>query len=340
MKVAHFHFGKEGGAERFFVHLVNSFHERGLEQVSVIRPNRLWRNEIADASKIIESNFRNLSADRILLPLKVKQLANDWAPNALFAWMPRACRLMPNYKKCIRIARLGDYPIHLKYFKNIDVLVCNTPGIVEHVRNLGWTRGVEMISNFTYAAPATPVSRADVDTPEDAFVVSTMGRFVARKGFDVLIKAMSLNPNIYLWIAGDGEEADNLKNLARSLGVTDRIRFLGWKANPNNYVAASNVFAAASSHEPLGNIVLEAWAQNVPVVSTLSEGPKWFMSHEEDGLMVEIGDADGFANAFERLRTEQGLGSKLSQGSKKTLEEKFSKRVITDAYIDLFKRQP
>jgi len=325
MKVAHFHFGKEGGAERFFVHLVNSLHERNLEQISVIRPNRLWRDDIADASQIIESNFR---------------LAQDWQPNALFAWMPRACRLMPNYKNCIRIARLGDYPLRLDYFKNIDVLVCNTPGIAEHVRNLGWTRSVEMISNFTYAEAATPVSRADVDTPEDAFVVSSMGRFVPRKGFDVLVRAMSLNPNMYLWIAGDGEETGNLKKLAESLGVAGRIRFLGWKKNPNAYVSASDVFAAASSHEPLGNIVLEAWAQRVPVVSTKSEGPSWFMNHGEDGLMVEIGDADGFAQAFERLRSEQGLSQKLVEGGLKTLDEKFSKQVITDAYIDLFSRKP
>ena len=340
MKVAHFHFGKEGGAERFFVHLVNSLHERDIEQISVIRPNRLWRKDIEGATQIIESNFRNLSPDRLMLPIKVKRLANEWEPNTLFAWMPRACRLMPNYKKCIRIARLGDYPLRLDYFKNIDVLVCNTPGIAEHVRNLGWTRGVEMISNFTYAEPAPPVSRADVDTPEDAFVVTSMGRFVPRKGVDVLIRAVSLNPDMYLWIAGDGEEADNLKNLAKSLGVMDRIRFLGWQKNPNAYVAASDVFAAASSHEPLGNIVLEAWAQRVPVVSTKSEGPSWFMTHEQDGLMVEIGDADGFAAAFNRLRSEQGLGKKLIEGGLTTLDEKFSKRVITDAYINLFQRKP
>ena len=142
------------------------------------------------------------------------------------------------------------------------------------------------------------------------------------------------------FVRADGEEADNLKNLANSLGVMDRIRFLGWQKNPNAYVAASDVFAAASSHEPLGNIVLEAWAQRVPVVSTKSEGPSWFMTHEQDGLMVEIGDADGFAAAFNRLRSEQGLGKKLIEGGLTTLDEKFSKRVITDAYINLFQRKP
>jgi glycosyltransferase involved in cell wall biosynthesis len=205
---------------------------------------------------------------------------------------------------------------------------------------MGWDRGVEMISNFTYAKAAEPVTRSEVDTPEDAFVVSTMGRFVPRKGMDVLIKSMSLNNGMYLWIAGDGEEADTLKALATKLGVMDRIRFLGWQKNPNKFVAASDCFAAASSHEPLGNIILEAWAQNVPVVSTRSEGPSWFMTHDEDGLMVDIGDAEGFAKAFTRIQENPQMAERLAQNGMKTLNTTFSKEAITDAYLNLFNRQP
>lgn len=60
MKVMHFHFGKDGGAERFFVHLVNGLARRGVEQTVVIRPGRGWRSQIENAATIIESNFRNL----------------------------------------------------------------------------------------------------------------------------------------------------------------------------------------------------------------------------------------------------------------------------------------
>jgi len=339
MKVAHFHFGKEGGAERFFVHLVQALHERGIEQKSVIRPNRTWQKDIEKASELRLSNFRNASPDRILLPLYTKKLAKTWEPDVMFAWMPRACRLIPSKVKPLRIARLGDYPLRLDYFKNIDVLVCNTPGIVEHVKDMGWDRGVEMISNFTYAKASKPVSRAALNTPEDAFVVSSMGRFVPRKGFDVLIKAMEIHKTMYLWIMGGGEEEENLKALAKKLGVEDRIRFAGWQKDPNAYVRASDVFAAASSHEPLGNIILEAWAQEVPVVSTKSEGPSWFMTNEQDGLMVEIDDAVAFAERFEKLEQDKALCKKLAKGGQKTLQKKFSKKVITDTYLNLFSRK-
>ena len=340
MKVAHFHFGKDGGAERFFVQLVNALYERDVEQISVIRPNRAWRGDIENATQLIESNYRYFSHTNFTLPRKVMKLANNWEPNALFAWMPRAARLIPEYKKCIRLARLGDYPPDLQHFDRIDTLVCNTPGIAEHVRDLGWTRGVEMISNFTTATPAQPIDRAMLDTPEDAFVVSASGRFVHRKGFDTVIDAMVEAPDMYFWLIGDGKEADNLKAQARKLGVMDRIRFAGWQENATAYVRASNAYVAASRLEPLGNIVLEAWAQEVPVVSTKSQGPSWFMEHGENGLMVEINDAEGIAKALKRFQSDPKLAKKMVAGGSKTLAEKFSKKVITDAYIELFKQKP
>lgn len=71
----HFQFGKEGGAERFFVKLINALARRGVEQTIFIRPDRIWRDEIDGSIEVIERNFRNLSPDRLLLPLKVKRIA-------------------------------------------------------------------------------------------------------------------------------------------------------------------------------------------------------------------------------------------------------------------------
>jgi glycosyltransferase involved in cell wall biosynthesis len=336
MKVMHFHFGKDGGAERFFVHLVNALAERGVEQKSVIRPDRLWRSEIEGATKVTESHFRNLSLDRLLLPRKVMHMARRDRPDALMAWAPRASQLMPPYKGCIKISRLGDYPPRLDYFRNTDCLVCNTPGIAEHVRNLGWKRDVEVISNFTSTERVEPISRAVLDTPENAPVVMSMGRFVKRKGFHTLIEAVAKVPGVYLWLLGDGEERDDLDKLATDLGVSERVRFAGWQKDTRPFLAAADIFVMASSHEPLGNVILEAWAQGTPVVSSRSEGPQWFMRDGENGLMADIGDAEGFAHAIERIANDRALGSALAERGHQTLVSQFSKTAITDAYLRLF----
>ncbi len=336
MKIIHFHFGKDGGAERFFVHLVNAFADRGIEQTSIIRPGRIWRREIEGSTRILESHFRNLSPDRLLMPLKVRRMAERGKPDVLMAWAPRASELMPAYGGCIKISRLGDYPPRLDYFKNSDCLVCNTPGIADHVRKLGWKRDVEIISNFTSTDRVRPIARETLDTPADAPLVMSMGRFVERKGFHTLIEAMSKLAGAYLWLLGDGEEQENLQKLAADLGVSDRVRFAGWQKDARPFLAAADIFVMPSSHEPLGNVILEAWAQARPVVSSRSEGPQWFMQDGENGLMVDIGDADGFARAIERIANDRALGARLAERGHETLVDQFSKEAITDAYLKLF----
>ncbi len=336
MRVVHLHFGKDGGAEVFFVHLLNALAERGVEQTVVIRPERPWKADLPASARVIESHFRTFSVDRIVLPLRVAALVERWRPDSVLGWMPKGAKLMPRNPRTLRLARLGDYPTSFKKFANVEVLVCNTPGIARHVREMGWTKGVEVISNFTSLERFSPISRRAMDTPEDAFVISTMGRFVPRKGFDVLIRAMTALPDAYLWIMGSGQESDNLRSLADTLGVADRVRFAGWQSEPRPYIAASNCFAMASSHEPLGNVILEAWAQKVPVVSTSSEGPKWFMQDGVDSLLVPIGDHEGFAHAITRIRNDPVLAKTLVAGSEETLASRFSRDAVVDAYMNLF----
>lgn len=335
MKIAHFHFGKDGGAERFFVQLVNALAERGVEQRVIIRPDRVWRADLHPSIKVKESHFRTASPDRVLLPLYARTLVKRWQPDGVLGWMPKGAKLVPNEPGPLKLVRLGDYPTTLRKFRNIDVVVCNTPGIARHVREMGWERGVEVISNFTDDKKVEPVARGLLDTPLGAYVVSSMGRFVPRKGFDVLIRMLARRDDIYLWLIGTGEQEANLKALATKLGVLDRIRFAGWQPDPRPYIAASDCFAMASSHEPLGNVVLEAWAQEVPVVSTRSEGPTWFMRDGENGLMVDIGDHDGFADRIAELRSSADLAKRIVEGGSRTLMQMFSQKAIVDAYIGL-----
>jgi glycosyltransferase involved in cell wall biosynthesis len=336
MKVLHFHFGKDGGAERFFVHLINGLARAGIEQKIVIRPDRKWMGEIDPSIEVIESHYRSASLDRFLLPIRMKRLVRSWQPDSVLGWMPRGAKLMPDEKQTLRLVRLGDYPLSLDKFRNIDVVVCNTPGIARHVKELGWTRGVEVISNFTDPETVAPIPRSELNTPPEAFVVSSMGRFVPRKGFDVTLRALVTLPDVYFWLLGGGEQEENLHALATELGVIDRVRFAGWQGDPRPYIAASDCFIMSSSHEPLGNVILEAWAQRVPVISTRAEGPSWFMRDGEDGLMVDIGDASGMAAAVTKLQGDSKLRECLVEGGLETLEKKFSEGAVVQAYIDLF----
>jgi glycosyltransferase involved in cell wall biosynthesis len=336
-RVIHMHFGKDGGAERFFVSLVQALAEIGVEQRFVVRPNRIWRPEIAPHGEIIENNFRHLSISGQLLPGRIRRIAESWKPDAMMAWMPRGARLMPELSGVVRLTRLGDYPKNLKHFGNSDLLVTNTPGIADHCRALGWEKPVKVISNFVRQVDVHPISRASFETPEDAFVVGASGRFVPRKGFDAILRAVAELPDAWLWIAGSGEREAELRRLADELGVSARTRFLGWLDEPMHAMAATDAYLMASRHEPLGNVVLEAWHAGVPVISTRAEGPSWFATDGEDALMVDIDAVDQMAEALRRLRDDTALRDRLRQGGRATLDARFTRDSIARQYLDVFR---
>lgn len=336
MKVLHFHFGKDGGAEGFFVHLINGLAKCGVEQKAIIRPNRSWRPSIAQAADIpYESHFRNTNPNRLLLPLRTQRLIKQWKPDAVFAWMSRAGHLLPSNCDCLRFGRLGDYPDRLTQFKHADVLICNTPGIVGRVRKLGWTKRVEVVTNFTCTDQVAPISRSELDTPEGAPLVCTAGRMVHRKGFDTVVKAIAELPETYLWIVGDGSESANIHQLVNDLGLNDRVRFAGWQDDPRPYIAAADVFAMASRHEPLGNVILEGWAQKVPVVATRSEGPTWLIQDGKNGLLADIENHLQFAESIESALVDPNLASTIVSGGATSLQGQFSEQAVVDRYIQV-----
>ena len=338
LKIVHIHFGKEGGAERFFVNLVTALGQRGVEQRFFIRPGRTWRDAIAPYGEITENNFR-YTPSGLWLKARFPARMRRYRPDVIMAWMPRAARLIPKCDGPLRLVRLGDFPRHLTHFTHCDLIVGNTPAICAHCEDLGWTRPTRTITNFPREVPDAAAARADLDTPDDAFVISASGRFVPRKGFDWLLRAAARLPRAFVWLVGDGKERGALEKLARELGIADRVRFTGWVDEPAPLVKASNVFCMPSRHEPLGNVVLEAWKLGVPAVSSRSEGPNWFMTDGRDGLMVDIDDVEGLARALRRIESEDGLAAALVAGATTTLANRFSVESITQQYLDLFQNR-
>ena len=336
VRVLHYHFGKEGGAERFFVNLVRALGERGVEQRFVIRPGRIWRWEIEGLGEVTENHFRRLSISGMSLPWRVGRVVSEWKPNVIMAWKPRAARLLSDRSDAIRVVRLGDFPDHLRHFHHASVLVGNHPAIERHCQALGWVRPTRTIGNFPRRVEGPTVNREELSTPEGAFVVVGVGRFVRRKGMDLLIRAVAAIPNAWLWLIGDGEERQRLEGLAREVGVEERTRFVGWVEEPMRYIAASDVFGMPSRHEPFGNVILEAWRVGVPVVATRSEGPAWYMTDGQNGLVVDIDDLSGFTSGIQRLKDDRKLGERLVHGARTRMEELFDQDFIVDQYLDLF----
>lgn len=336
-RVLHFHFGKEGGAERFFVNLARAFAKRGLEQRFIIRPNRTWDSEIAELGPVIRNSLGRLSPYSLVAHYQAKRIVKKWKPNAVMAWMPRAGRLIHDWPETIKLARMGDFPDRLNHFGNCDVLVGNNPGIAKRCRDLGWEKPITTITNFPRIVNSKKISRETLGTKKSSFIITACGRLVPRKGFHVLLESIVNLPNVVVWLLGDGQEKENLSNLAKSLGVTDRVKFFGWVQEPIHYIRSSDALVLPSQQETLGNSILEAWHSQVPTIATRTEGPKWFMRQNVDGILIDIDNVNQLSKAIEKLINDEKLRKSLVKNASTRLKEMFSEDSVVDAYIRLFK---
>ena len=335
-RIFHIQPGTDGGTERFFVTLSEAFHERGIEQRFAIRPGRPWRHEVEGFGAIREGQFLRRTPCGMFDLWRLHRAIREFEPDAIMAWRAPAARLIPRDVQAAKIVRLGDYPRHVRHFAGLDAVVCNNPTIARRIRDLGWGGDAPIISNFSRPVSSSPISRAELDTPDGAFVVCGAGRFTKVKGFDLLIAAVAQLEGVYLWLVGDGPEAEALLWQAEDLGVSDRVRFAGWREDPTEVIGASDVFVLPSRDEPLGNALIEAWRVGVPSVASMTDGPNWYAEDGRDTLLVPVGDAGAIAVALMRLLGDADLRVRLVDGARETLLQRFDREGVVDAYLELF----
>ncbi len=323
-----------GGAEAFFERLLPALARAGVEQHAVIRRHAA-RNALLTAAGIpvIEAPFRrrfDLATRRAL----AREIAG-FRPDLVLSWMSRAAGLVPS-GKVPHLGRLGGY-YDLKAYRGCDHLIANTRDIQADLVARGWPAArAHYLPNFVDAAPQPAQPRGALETPEDAPLLLALGRLHANKAFDVLLRALVELPAAWLWLAGEGPEDARLRRLARDLGVAERVRFLGWRRDVPALLAACDLLACPSRHEPLGNVVLEAWAQGRPVVAAAAQGPSALISEGETGLLVPKDHAEALAEAMARVLGDGALAARLAAGGRAAYEAAFTERMVVAGYLELF----
>ena len=164
------------------------------------------------------------------------------------------------------------------------------------------------------------------------------GRLHENKGFDILIKSIVNIKYVYLSIAGDGPLKNYLINLSRKLGVSDRVNFLGWRNDLHDIFGESDIFVCPSRHEPLGNVILEAWANKIPVIAASSQGPKELISNNLNGILFPIDNVSLLSKAIVDLVSDQKKIEKLIDNGYLSYKEYFSKEVVTKQYFNFLQR--
>jgi teichuronic acid biosynthesis glycosyltransferase TuaC len=134
-------------------------------------------------------------------------------------------------------------------------------------------------------------------------VVVSVGHLIPRKGHDLVIKAMELLPDMQLLIVGQGPDYNSLRELSRTLGVADRVQFLGAVAHEKmaEVYSAADALVLASSREGWANVLLEAMACGTPVVATNVWGAPEAVTTPAAGVLVQERTPQSIAEAVTAL---------------------------------------
>ena len=145
--------------------------------------------------------------------------------------------------------------------------------------------------------------KESIGVPADKILIISAGELIERKNHEVIIKALAKinDPKIYYAIAGKGPLKDYLSDLAKELGVSERVLFLGFRTDVFELYHAADISAFPSKIEGLGLAGVEAMAAGVPLVSSNVHGILDYVLDGKTGYAINPKNVDGYAEAIKKL---------------------------------------
>jgi glycosyltransferase involved in cell wall biosynthesis len=317
MKVAHLMAGAPtGGAELFFERLCLAAHQSGDEILPVIRhdPARTAR---LTAGGLTPKTLRFGGPLDLTTRPNLRRILQAARPQIAIAWMNRAARFAPTGPWVLAGRLGGEYD--LRYYRPCTDLIANTRNLAAWIAAQGWPPArIHHLPNF--APDLANAAPAILGIPPHARIILAAGRLHPNKAFDVLLRALPKIPDAHLALAGDGPERAALQSQAARENIVDRVHFLGWRTDTAALLAACDLFVCPSRHEPLGNVILEAFSARRPVIAAAAAGPTELIDSGRTGLLVPIDDPQALAEAITRLLNAPEEAARLAQAARSDYE--------------------
>ena len=172
------------------------------------------------------------------------------------------------------------------------------------------------------------------------FIISYLGRVVKEKKIDTLIRSIPLlqeSPRVKILIAGKGEEnyLKYLKELSKDLILTNRIHFLGFVENVEDYLWLSDLVVCPGPKEGFGRVVVESMMTSTPVIASRSGAHTEIIQERENGLTYKLDDQEELKDKIQELINNQELYQKIKINSNKTFQS-FSLKKHGDSIMEIY----
>jgi glycosyltransferase involved in cell wall biosynthesis len=240
--------------------------------------------------------------------------------------------------------------IHYWTLNHAAARIAISPGVLRELVARGYTDGDTRLIRNLAPLPALPPNpadirravRAELNLPEDAFIVLAAGRFVPLKRFDMLLKGLvtlaGLRKDATVVLAGDGPLRGELERSATELGVAGRVRFLGWRHDLQPYITACDCAVSCSQTECSPVFLIEAMSLARPVVAAAAEDVANLVSNGATGLLFPLNDTAEMCKAVAGVMRDPETAQRLGLAARAHIEEVFNPEETVRQMLELYAR--
>ncbi len=214
------------------------------------------------------------------------------------------------------------------------------------VENFSITRSIEVIHNFVNCDQYQPIRdaaqraamRARFASPDEFLLMHLSNFRPVKRVVDVVQTFARIARQLpaRLALIGDGPDRSTAEWLAHSLGIHDRIHFLGKQDRVHDLLPLADLLLMPSENESFGLAALESMACQTPAIATHVGGVPELITHDHDGLLFPIGDVDGMAAAAVSLLQDSERHMAMRQAARKTAQDRFCSTRIIPRYVDFY----
>lgn len=328
-----------GGAERFFVDLSRVLGERGHRVLAICQRGAECLSHLRGFQGLEVAQVPVAGAWDPFAVRAVRRHVRAFAPAVVQAHLARAAHIAGKAltsSDLPLVAKTHNY-VKLKYYRRVDVFIPTTADQSAYLRGQGIAEDrVQQIPNFC-AIPAV----AGVPTAARPEYLVTLGRMVAKKGFHILLESLArlgtAGCRIELRLGGEGPERGKLQRAARALNVEQQVKFEGWQTNVPGFLKGAALFVLPSLDEPFGISLLEAMACGIPIIATLTQGPREILN-EDCAWLVPPGDAAALADSIARALDEPDRRQRKAALALERFKHEFAADVVVPRIESLYRR--